>query len=152
MLRRIPSGEKVSIERVTFPAVAADRGLFGLATDDYWIDTGQPDLYLKANLDVLSGTRRNDRCVAVHAEASVSATALIDQAIIGPGATVAQNAVVRRSVVLPGGTVGDGATVTDSMVMGEIGAGAVVHGCVIGATGVVTAGEDIHDERRPARS
>ena len=152
VLRRIPSGEKVSIERVTFPAVAADHGLFGLATDDYWIDTGQPDLYLKANLDVLSGTRRNDRCVAVHAEATVYETAVVDQAIIGPGATVGQNAVVRRSVVLPGATVGDGATVTDSMVMGQIGAGAVVHGCVIGAAGVVAAGEDIRDERRPARS
>ena len=66
MLRRIPSGEKVSIERVTFPAIAAAGRLFGLATDDYWIDTGQPEFYLKANLDVLSGIRRNDRCVRAH--------------------------------------------------------------------------------------
>ena len=28
-----------------------------MATDDYWIDTGRPDTYLKANLDLIDGTR-----------------------------------------------------------------------------------------------
>ncbi len=149
VLHRIPSGEKVSIERVTFPAIAAARGLFGLATDDYWIDTGQPEFYLQANLDVLSGIRRHDRGVAVHERATVHETAVIEDGIVGPGATVGAGAVVRRSVVLPGAVVGDHATVTDSMVMGRIGEDAVVHASVIGATGVVAPGEAIHDERRP---
>ena len=149
VLDRIPSGEKVSIERVTFPAVAAARGLFGLATDDYWIDTGQPEYYLQANLDVLSGMRRNDSSVAVHDAAEVHATAVVDHALIGPGATVARHAVVRRSVVLPGATIDEGATVTDSLVMGRVGAGAVVHGCVIGAVGQVAPNEHVDGERRP---
>lgn len=149
VLQRIPSGEKVSIERVTFPAIAAARGLFGMATEDYWIDTGQPDLYLQANLDVVSGLRKNDQAVAVHADAVVHPTAVIKDSLVGPGATVGHNAVVRRSVVLPNAEIGDGATVTDSMVMGRVGASAVVQGCVIGATGVVAAGEHVHDERRP---
>ncbi|MCE9623791.1 MAG: NDP-sugar synthase [Actinomycetia bacterium] len=149
VLQRIPSGEKVSIERVTFPAIAASRGLFGMATDDYWIDTGQPELYLQANLDVLAGLRRNDRSVAVHADASVDGTAVIDHALIGPGAIVGKDAVVRRSVVLPGAVIGDRATVTDSMVMGRIGNDAVAAACVIGASGVVAAGEDVQAERRP---
>ena len=149
VLRRIPTGEKVSIERITFPAVAAARGLFGLATDDYWIDTGQPEFYLQANLDVLSGMRRHDRVVAVHEHATVHSTAVVEDGIVGPGATVGAGAVVRRSVVLPGAVIGDRATVTDSMVMGRIGEGAVVHACVIGATGVVAPGEEIHDDRRP---
>lgn len=149
VLERIPIGQKVSIERVTFPAVAADGGLFGLATDDYWIDTGQPDLYLKANLDVLAGIRRHDRSVAVSDDATVHPAAVIEDAIVGAGASVGSGAHVKRSVILPGASVGDGATVTDSMVMGRIGAGAAVRACVIGATGVVAPGEDIRDERRP---
>lgn len=149
VLQRIPVGEKVSIERVTFPAIAADRGLFGLATDDYWIDTGQPEFYLKANLDVLSGIRRNDRCVAVHENATVHPAAVIKQAIVGSGATVGDRAVVVRSVVLSGAVVGDRVTVTDSVVMGRIGAGAVLKSCVIGATGVIAPNEELHGERRP---
>jgi len=149
VLQRIPSGEKVSIERVTFPAVAAARGLFGLATDDYWIDTGQPEYYLQANLDVLSGMRRHDSAVSVHEAAHVHETAVIDDALIGPGATVGRHAVVRRSVVLPGAAIDDGATVSDSMVMGRVGAAAVVHGCVIGATGEVAPNEHVDNERRP---
>jgi mannose-1-phosphate guanylyltransferase len=150
VLQRIPSGEKVSIERVTFPAIAAARGLFGMATDDYWIDTGQPELYLQANLDVLSGKRRNDQSVAVHEQANVHETAVIEDSLVGPGATVGERAVVRRSVVLPGAVVGNGARLTDSMVMGQIGAGAVLHACVIGASGVVAPDEEIHDQRRPS--
>lgn len=149
VLQRIPSGEKVSIERVTFPAIANDRGLFAMATDDYWIDTGQPEFYLQANLDVLSGKRRNDRSVAVHDQAQVDATAVIEDAVVGAGATVGVDAIIRRSVVLPGASICDRATITDSVVMGQVGAGAVVQKCVIGATGEVAAGEHIHDERRP---
>lgn len=48
VLARIPAGERVSIERATFPAVAADGGLFAMATDDYWLDTGRPEFYLQA--------------------------------------------------------------------------------------------------------
>ena len=51
-------GVKVSIERVTFPAIVADGGVYALATDDYWIDTGRPELYLQANLDLVGGRRR----------------------------------------------------------------------------------------------
>ena len=101
VLQRIPAGEKVSIERVTFPAVAADRGMFGMATDDYWIDTGRPELYLQANLDVLSGKRRNDRCVSVHDEATVATSAIVDDSIVGAGATIGADTVVRGSVILP---------------------------------------------------
>jgi len=149
VLGRIPRGEKVSIERITFPAVAEAGGLFGLATDDYWIDTGQPDLYLQANLDVLSGVRRNDRSEAVHPEADVHEAAVIEDGLVGAGATVGAGAVVRRSVILSGAVVGENATVVDSIVMGRVGARALVHHCVIGSTGEVAADQEVHDERRP---
>ncbi|MBI4883209.1 MAG: NDP-sugar synthase [Actinobacteria bacterium] len=149
VLRRIPGDEKISIERATFPAIADGRGLFGLATDDYWIDTGQPEFYLQANLDVLAGLRRNDRCQAVHPDANVDGTATIENALIGPGATVGAGAVVRRTVVLSGAAIGEGAAVTDSVIMGQVGPNASVHDCVIGATGVIGSGEHLHHQRRP---
>ncbi len=58
MIDRVPVGGKVSIERVVFPAVAAESRLYALCTDDYWIDTGRPEYYRQANLDAVSGLRR----------------------------------------------------------------------------------------------
>ena len=63
VLDRIPLGERSSIERDTFPAVAADGRFHSLATDDYWIDAGRPELYRQANLDLVNG-RRAEVCDA----------------------------------------------------------------------------------------
>ena len=148
VLQRVPLGRKVSIERATFPMIAQAKGLYAMATDDYWVDTGRPEQYLQANLDVLSGTRRYDHCEGVHGTASIDANATIGQSIIGAGATVGA-ATVTRSVLLPGAVVERGAVVTDSVVMGRVGAGAVVHNSVLGVDGVVAPGEQVSDERRP---
>ena len=149
VLQRIEPGKKVSIERVVFPAIVADGGLYAMATDDYWIDTGQPDLFLTANLDVLAGTRRHDHCDAVHPGATVDPSAEIDSSIVGGGATVRNAAILRSSVVLSGADIGAGAVVVDSVVMGTVGEGAHVHNSVIGRDGVVAAAEHVRDERRP---
>ncbi|MDP2289807.1 MAG: NDP-sugar synthase [Actinomycetota bacterium] len=149
VLQRIPAGVKVSIERATFPLVAADGGLFAMATDDYWIDTGRPELYLQANLDLLDQVRRHDRCEPVHASAQVADEAVVERAVIGEHSLVGA-ATVRNSVLLPGAVVDDGAVVTDSVVMGRVGTGAVVHDSVIGADGVVAPGEHLSGVRRPA--
>ncbi len=66
VLQRIPAGQRVSIERATFPEIVKGGRLFAMATDDYWLDAGNPALYLKANLDLLDGTRRLHSCVGVH--------------------------------------------------------------------------------------
>jgi ADP-glucose pyrophosphorylase len=52
-------------------------------------------------------------------------------------------------VILDGAVIADGAQVTDSVVMGHVEAGAVVSSSVIGAEGVVAAGEHVQGERRP---
>ena len=149
VLGRIPTGRKVSIERETFPAVVADGGLFAMATDDYWLDTGRPELYLQANLDVIDGVRRHDTCVGVHPLAAVAADAVVTRSVIGEGASVGAGARVQSSVLLPGASVGPGAVVTDSVVMGRVGAGAVVERSVLGADGVVGSDERVCNERRP---
>ena len=149
VLARIPAGEKVSIERATFPAVVADRALYACATDDYWLDTGRPEFYLEANLDVLRGRRRHERSAAVLSGANVDPAATLVDSLVSAGATVAAGAVVTRSVVLPGAVLDEGAAVTDSVVMGRIGARADVRNSVIGAAGEVAPDEGVVDERRP---
>ena len=148
VLDRIPRGRKVSIERSTFPAVADGGRLFAWATDDYWIDTGRPELYLQANLDLLSG-RRHHGCQGVHDDASVHATAQIVDSIVGAGASVGAGAVIRRSVVFSGAVVGARATISDSSVMGHVGAGASIEHVVLGAEAVIDADARVCHERRP---
>jgi mannose-1-phosphate guanylyltransferase len=149
VLDRIPLGRKVSIERATFPAVVADGGLYGMATDDYWLDTGRPDLYLQANLDIANGVRRHDRCSPVHPAARVHPSASVSGSVVGEGAEVGEGAVVTSSVLLPGAVIGARSVVADSVVMGRVGEGAEVRASVLGADAAVLAGEHVHGERRP---
>jgi mannose-1-phosphate guanylyltransferase len=149
MISRVPNGARVSIERVVFPAVAAAGRLFALCTDDYWIDTGRPDTYLRANLDAVSGVRR-----AVHETAVGPGAVLhgeVDGSVIGAGVHVDEGASVTASVLLPGVRVGRGATVQAS-VLGpdaEVGESAELEDVVLGRGAVVAAGERLCNARRP---
>ena len=140
VLDRIPAATKVSVERDTFQRVVADGGLYGLATDDYWIDAGVPALYRSANLDLLDGKRRTERCDAVAPGAEVADGAVLTHSIVGSGARVAAGATVVDSVLLPGASVGADAVVERSLVMGAVGPAAVVRDAMIGAEATVAAG------------
>ena len=123
------AGSKVSIERATFPDVVAGGRLYAMATDDYWLDTGNPALYLQANLDLLDGTRNLHTCAGIHDGARVHPTASVHRSVVGDGATVGAGADITDSVLLAGAVVDDGATVTNSVIMGTIGSGASRHRC-----------------------
>ena len=148
VLDRIPDGRKVSVEREVFPLIVGEQRLWAMPTDDYWIDTGTPDLYLAANLDVITGRRpEHSRAVGVADASAIGADVSLRDAVVAVGATIGDGASVVASVVLDGGSVGVGATVSHSVVMGHIGDGATVSHCVIGADGVVADGESRADER-----
>lgn len=152
VLGRIPTGRKVSIERETFPAIVADGRLFAMSTDDYWIDTGRPEPYLRANLDMIDGVRRAPAVgpvAAVETGAIVEAGALVRHSLVSAGARIDAGASVEDSVVLATGRVGAGAIVVRSIVMGEVGGGARVVDSVIGAAGVVAPGENLEGARVP---
>lgn len=140
VLARIPSGRKVSIERETFPQIVADGRLYAMATDDYWVDTGQPSLYRQANLDMLDGRRRLLSCVGVEPGATVDPSAHIEHSLVAEGARVEADARVIGSVILPGAVIQRGADVVDSIVMGDVGENASLRDSVIGAQGNVAAG------------
>jgi mannose-1-phosphate guanylyltransferase len=140
VLDRIVPGTKVSVERDTFQHLVGDGTLFGLATDDYWIDAGRPELYRAANLDLLSGERRFDRCDAVSPSATVAPDATVRNSIIGDHVVVAAGATVVDSVLLPHARIGGRAVVERSLVMGVVGADARVTDSMVGAEGIVDDG------------
>ncbi len=149
VLQRIPAGQRVSIERATFPEIVEGGRLFAMATDDYWLDAGNPALYLQANLDLLDGKRRLHSSVGVHAGARVDPTATVNHSIVADGVSVGSGATITDSVVLADSVVEDGAVVTNSVVMGKIGRGAIVTDSVLGLHGRVESGEHVSGEFRP---
>jgi mannose-1-phosphate guanylyltransferase len=146
----IASGRKVSIEREVFPAIVADGGVYAMAREVYWLDTGRPELYLQANFDLLDGRRPDIEFDAVHATATVATSATIERSMIGEGAVVGAGAIVRNSVLLAGAVVGAGATLEGCAVMGAVGAKAHIVGTVVGIDGVVAGGEELSGARRPS--
>ncbi|MFN6118734.1 MAG: sugar phosphate nucleotidyltransferase [Actinomycetes bacterium] len=149
VLELIPAGQKVSIERSTFPLIVEQHAIFGMASDDYWIDTGRPDLYLQANLDLVQGRRPHLSCTPIADGATVEPGAQVVDSVVDDGAHVAAGARVERSVLLRGASVEAGAVVADSVRMGRVGAGADVAGLVLGAGATVEPGERLRDVRRP---
>jgi len=148
VLDRIPLGERSSIERDTFPAVARDGRFFSLATDDYWIDAGRPDLYRQANLDLVNG-RRAEVCDAIAPGARLAESARVVDSVIDD-AEIGADATITGSVVLSGAVIGAGAVVEDSIVAGIVGPEAVVVRTVIGSEAKIPSREQLCDARVPA--
>ncbi len=150
VIDRIPDGRKVSIERETFPALVADRTLFALHSDAYWVDAGTMETYLQVQLDLVDGTRGSEP--AVSGQATVAPDADIDHSIIMAGAVVGAGAVVRDAAVLPGAILEPGASVIGSIVgpRATVGAGATLEGMtVIGHDESVAAGAHLDGARVP---
>jgi mannose-1-phosphate guanylyltransferase len=148
----IPSGRKVSVERETFPILVEHRTLFAMATDDYWIDTGRPETYLKANLDVLDGRRTSMRIDMVERGAEVDPGAEILHSLVSNGARIERGAHVVDSVILPGAHVSRGANVRSSLVMGFVGSDATITDSVIGSDGRVESNATMSHARVPDQS
>jgi mannose-1-phosphate guanylyltransferase len=144
VLGRIPEGQRVSIERETFPQLVEDGSLYAQGSDRYWIDTGTPDAYLRAHADLLLGRRagppapdavedgalgvgvwrigevdvRSDsvtRSLIGH-RAQVDGGASVDESVVGHGAVIEEGASVKGSVLLPGARIAASASVEGSII------------------------------------
>ena len=127
----MPGDAPLSVERVTFPALVERGALFAHPTDDYWLDAGRPESYLRANLDLV-GYRRRDRDTAVHASATVAGDATVRDSVVGARAVIEPGASVVGSVIFPGARVGTGARVSGSSVMGDVAASSTVRDALVG--------------------
>jgi len=180
VLDRIPTGRRVSIERETFPALAESKSLYALGSDVYWLDTGTPDAYLRAHLDLLLGRRSGPPAPGASADGSlgegvwrigsvdVRSTAVVDS-LVGTGAVIEAGAVVERSVIGHGAVVEEGTSVIGSVLLpgARVAARAAVEGSIVGpgatigqrcvihplsviGAGVVTASGTVVDGERVA--
>lgn len=146
ILERIPGGGAVSIEREVFPLMAADGVLFASASDAYWTDTGTPERYLQAHLDLISGRRAGVPVEGAGqgADGVWSYGDHVDGEVIGPaflgaGTVVEAGARVCRSVIGAGSVVREGAQVNESVLLPRVivEADAVVDRCLLGEAAVV---------------
>jgi mannose-1-phosphate guanylyltransferase len=151
VLDLIAGDRRVSIERETFPALVEGGQLYAMPTDDYWLDAGRPDLYLRANLDAIDGVRRARREQAIAADARVAGGARLEDSVVGAGASVAAGASVRRSLVMAGASIEHDAEL-DGTILGlgaRVGAAARLDDCVIGDGVEVPAGAELAGVRIP---
>jgi NDP-sugar pyrophosphorylase family protein len=175
VLDRVPVDGRMNIEREVFPGLVDAGVCFALASAGYWIDTGTPSLYLRANLDYVRGLRGEPPAPGAKQRAAgvwtlgaaviygalvaptlvgdaayIAGGAHVEESIVGAGARVEGDASVRGSVLLPGAVVHEGARVVDSIV-GEgavVGAGASLEGCtVVQGRASVEAGSVLAGER-----
>jgi len=146
LLGRIPRARPSSIEREFFPALIADGvPCFGWSATAYWRDIGNPSAYRAAQIDLLHGRavmplsppgQRRDGSWIDGAGSVGPDARIVAPSVVGAGVTLGP-----RCRVGPGAVVGDGARIgPDARVEGailwervEVGAGAVLEDCVVGA-------------------
>ena len=117
VIEMIPSDQKVSIERQTFPALAAAGELFAVQSDGYWIDAGTPEAYLQAQLDIIDGI--NGSAESLVDETSVVAPdASVERSAIGADVVVESGAQIIDSVVMAGSVIGAGSRIERSIIGG----------------------------------
>ena len=142
VLDRIASDRPVSIEREIFPQIVADGALAALVSDTYWLDTGTPQQYLAANLDIVEGRRPHARVPngTTAASAGIHPTSRIRTSIMGSGCQIGSDAVVQRSVLGNRCRVDAGAVVIDSVLGSDVVVGA---GALLSEFSVVGKGEQV---------
>jgi mannose-1-phosphate guanylyltransferase len=140
-----PTG-RVSVERDTFPKLAAAGTLFAMADDSYWLDTGTPKAYLRANVDILIGRKHQGHSFNivdgswVSPDSTVDASAKLINSVVDHGCVVGAQVTIEDSVLLPGAVIQSGCEIRSSI----IGPEAVIGShSKLGATCVVGAKEHV---------
>ncbi len=153
VMDEIQPDRAVSIERETFPSLVQAHRLYAMEQDTYWLDTGTPQQFLAANLDVLEGRRPLAR--VVNPPEGVHSSALVRASSIGSGCRIDQDATVVRSVVMSDCIIEEGAVVTDSILAPQVRVGAaavVADHSVIGRAQQIPAGAELYGVRQPQRA
>jgi mannose-1-phosphate guanylyltransferase len=149
ILSHITSNAFSMFERDVFPPLL-ERGqaIYGYPFQDYWIDMGTPDKYLKLQHDLL---RRyvGDRGIKFEDESFIHSSAQIEgPAIIGKACFIDRNAIIRGPAVL--GTrcrVEEGAVIERVILWPDcqIGKGAKLRNCLIASRCYIGAESEILD-------
>lgn len=128
VVSRVPM-KPTSIERDIFPVIAAEKKLFSMVLEGYWMDIGQPKDFLTGqslHLKYLAESKDNSLSspssdhlignVLIDSTAKVDKTAVIGpDVVIGPGCVIGAHARIRRSCLLSNVTVSASACVISSI-------------------------------------
>jgi mannose-1-phosphate guanylyltransferase len=142
----IAPDRKVSVEREIFPFLSDRGSLFAMPDNAYWIDTGTPESFLQANVDVLHGFdvgRHLEHLAGTtwrHPSATVAPGVRSRNAVIDRDCVIGTGVVLENVVLMPGAIVRDGAHVRNSLIgpRAVIGSSSVLGPtCVVGADYVV---------------
>ncbi len=154
VLDLIPKGENRSFEYNVFPdLLEKNRPFFAYILEkNYWRDIGNPDSYLTAHLDFLSGkikgfaveSKRDDSDIShkatvdkksvIGGDCVIKPGARIANSVIGAGVHVEEKSVIENSVIWSHTRISGGARIENS-VLGRscfIGKNAVVGGAILG--------------------
>ncbi len=153
VLELVPAERNVSIEREVWPLLIGN-GLYGYASESYWLDIGTPARYLKGTFDIIEGNvrtavreRLGGGYLAIDEDCRIEGR-VIPPAVLERGVHVAAGAHVGSLVVLGEGvTVAAGSTVERAVIMNgaEIGAGCVLRDCIVAAGCRVGEGTQVTD-------
>jgi mannose-1-phosphate guanylyltransferase len=139
ILDLVPPDRNVSIEREVWPQLVGE-GLYGYASESYWMDIGTPERYLEGTFDIIEGNVKT-AVAARLAEgwATIAPDVELEGRVIGPAVveagtriaagahvgplvvlsenvTIGANSTVERAVILPGSQVGEGCELRDCIV------------------------------------
>ncbi len=160
VLDRIPEGQRLSIERVVFPALVADGTIYAMKSDAYWLDAGTISTYLSANLDLLEGAAHNGsshsgpKLLAVADDAVIDLAATVSASVVGAGVRIGADSRVSSSVIIAGAVIGSNVTIEGSVIGGRaiVESGAVItNSSVVGFDQIVGAGDQLDGMFVPAR-
>ncbi len=149
ILRYITPGAFSMFERDVFPLLL-ERGqaIYGYPFQDYWIDIGTPDKYLRLQHDLLQRYVGNE-AVRFEGERFVDPSAQVKgPAIIGEACFIDRNAVVKGPAVLgPRCRLEEGSVVEGVILWQDcqIGRGARLHNCLVASRCCIGEGSEILD-------
>ncbi|MEE2680706.1 MAG: NDP-sugar synthase [Actinomycetota bacterium] len=148
VIGRIPAGKDVSIERETFPELVRSETLYAMPSSAYWLDTGTPEQFIRANLDALRGKRLKETRIPL---ADIDARAEVVDSVVGKDSRIGALSVIERSVLFQNCEIGEETAIIESVLSDSayVGAGARLERCVIGRGQRVEAGECLRDVKRP---
>jgi mannose-1-phosphate guanylyltransferase len=130
VFQEVPAGEPWSMERQLFPSLVSKGAVFGFPYEGYWMDIGNPQKYLQAHLDILSGempyvleAQEIAPQVWVGEGAEISPEAKLQgPCYIGPYSQIGSKAVIPANTL-----VGRGALINSALTPGVYPAGTWVY-------------------------
>jgi mannose-1-phosphate guanylyltransferase len=137
VLKRIPSGRVVSVEREVFPSLLEDgRKIAVYKGCNYWLDIGTPEKYIQAHRDGFTERLRlpetdfGKRAVYSRLNASISRSAMLrgpvylgrnvrieSGAVVGPHVVIGDNCVIGNQSKVSGSILWDNINIADSVKM-----------------------------------